>query len=554
MMIGLIYIMGGCAIIESFANPVNDVVKALEKQEYSEAIAVFNENIDEDNIEKLETELLKRLDTLKNDFKNGKAEYKVAEMELNTIRGFNINNLKSKIDEIDSYINVINDSRAAFATAETLFANGNYADAIEYYNLISGEDSNYAQAMEGVSKSISEYKKSVLNQADELTIGKNYDLAINILDIAAKVVGNDGDISSQREIYIKQIIDGKIISATELALNGNYTNSLSDLNLLQSQYPGDIDIKRAVSDIESRHVESIITQVRALIAENKFNEASGTLNNTLLLYSENISLNSLFSEVEASHVENILSQARTLITGSKYSEALILLNDGLSLYPSNTILNNAVTDTQNKDMNNILSQAVELARNKNYEEAVNLLSKSDYYDYTEVVTKITEYTSYLPTWLDEMTSLSLTRNDGSHSLRAWNQDPNLFDRDNLGNGHSHGVEFRIRGSYRDESKTTWIRAEYFLDKNFSLFEGVLTLNYDDRHDTNKFTLRIYLDDVLSYTSPTITTGVLPVEIALNVTNVTKIAFYFEYYFNLGSYYGTTSLNRNIQLVDAAFSK
>jgi|GEM_PF-2267092 len=119
-------IMGGAffAWTQFFAaNYVNQIIKALESRDYTEAMAIYNENADSINMDALEKALLKRLDNLRDEFRDEAVGYNAAKAELETIREWNIGGLADKLDEVGKYVDDLNDTRLSGKDQEAAMPN-----------------------------------------------------------------------------------------------------------------------------------------------------------------------------------------------------------------------------------------------------------------------------------------------------------------------------------------------------------------------------------------------------------------------------------------------
>ncbi|MDR2572474.1 MAG: protein kinase [Oscillospiraceae bacterium] len=329
-----------------FSDGTRDVIKALENQNFDEAMSAFS-NVDTDSAE-LERELQRRLEAIKVEFLNGEIEYSVAKMELQTIERFRIRSLSTQINEVSQFLDEMNDSRVAFEYAESLFESGDYLRAMEQYALVLMDDTNYTAAQEGLSASVEGYKVSALKEAETLADANNYAAAIRVLDNALEIVGNDVDLTRQRNLYAGEQITNSIDEAKSMANSGNYTGAVNSLRTLQTQHPDNNDVSRALSDIE------------------------------------------------ASHIQDILSQSSNYLSNNNFDSARRVLNDGTRLYSSNTDISNAMTTLQTSEKNDLMGRANVLASEGNHDGAISLLRNSSYSNSSEMLTLINDINNMRP--------------------------------------------------------------------------------------------------------------------------------------------------------------
>ena len=317
------------------------VTTALQNKDYPGAKDRFDE-LDGKGIDGLEDDLSQLIDATENDFKSEAIDYNEAMMVLNTIKSFGIENLSSKISTTEQYIENLNNSRVAYVMAETLYNSGNYIGAIEQYKLVSIDDTNYEMAKEKLTRVVVEYKKSALEESALLMENKDYGSALVVLDKTLEVVGNDSELSLQRDIYQKQGITNKINDSKKLADNGDYSGANNELRLLKAQYPDNTDVDKALLDVETSQVNAIVLQVNGLSTDNKFDEALTSLNDASRLYPNNATLKNTIADTQNRYATNSIAKADELVEQRRFDDAITLLNSTLIVIPDNTTIKEKV--------------------------------------------------------------------------------------------------------------------------------------------------------------------------------------------------------------------
>lgn len=92
---------------------------------------------------------------------------------------------------------------------------------------------------------------------------------------------------------------------------------------------------------------------------------------------------------------------------------------------------------------------------------------------------------------------------------------NSGGKDNVGTTHSTGINFSCNGSGTGE-------AIYLLNGRYSRFIGTAGLCYDARDTNNEFSLKIYGDGKLLYSSPNFTAGIKPESFNIDITGVLEL--------------------------------
>ncbi|MDR0220967.1 MAG: protein kinase [Lachnospiraceae bacterium] len=315
------------------ANKADSVIAALENQDYSAALAAFNNRMDERSLAVLESQLSRRLEALRSDYTDEKTEYNAAIMELDTIKRFAISGLSGIISEIEQYVVSLNDSRVAFSLAQARHGAGDYLGAIAQYKRVLLEDKNYNQALEGLTNAVADYKRHALEEAEALAGSKNYASAMGLLDIAMEAVGNDAELARQRDAYEKQGIGDRIEGAKGLANAGDYAAANIELRALQSEYPDSNEIRLAIADVETANVAAITAQATKMTGAGDYAGALTVLNDGLGLYPNNNSLKTALGSTQDDYAAQSIEQADGLLAEGGFEEAVALLNETAAALP-----------------------------------------------------------------------------------------------------------------------------------------------------------------------------------------------------------------------------
>lgn len=118
-------------------------------------------------------------------------------------------------------------------------------------------------------------------------------------------------------------------------------------------------------------------------------------------------------------------------------------------------------------------------------------------------------------WLGEMETFTGRATEtkverGQHGNLSTANSGDTFDR------------FLNLGSIRDSNGRAPVTASYLLKGQYSKFTGTLYLPEYLKNCTKGCVLKVYLDETLVYTSPTIATGVLPVDLDIDVSGAYKM--------------------------------
>lgn len=209
----------------------NDIVRALERQEYNEALSIYALDYmgDTSKEEEAASALLARLEAIKEKFIAGKMEYAVIEEELGTIGQMHLSGVSDALTSTKEFVSALNDSRVAYETAQALLKEGSYKAAVANYNKVIQSDDNYSAAQEELAKAVNAYREQALGEAKEYAAQQEYASAIDVLNAALSVIENDTELTKLLTVYERTYIDDVITEVNTFVAQKNYSSALSAL-------------------------------------------------------------------------------------------------------------------------------------------------------------------------------------------------------------------------------------------------------------------------------------------------------------------------------------
>ncbi len=139
---------------------------------------------------------------------------------------------------------------------------------------------------------------------------------------------------------------------------------------------------------------------------------------------------------------------------------------------------------------------------------------------------IGKYNSTKPSvYLDSLDYFNFqTSSEYGTNWEYWNTEK---DKDSTGQNYSNGIIYSMYDTiYKDNN---WQYTEYLINQKYSKLNGKFVLHYDTRNSNYETYLKIYGDDILLYTSPTMTAGTLPIDVSVDTTGVIKLKIQIENY-------------------------
>lgn len=261
------------------------VLRALDAGEYDEAIQLVSDDPNVQGSVILRKNLIKRIKTIKDDFTNGTIEYSTACMELDTIEKFDMSHLYygNLLIETRTYIEELNNSRAHFEAAESFYAAGDWGNAIENYQHVIENDSNYTAATNKIAEATINFRNESLTIAADYVSGQLLYEAIVSLKEALYTLPNDKIILEQINLYQKDYEDiakqDALTNAAEYADNGDYLQAFQTLEKALERLDTDPDDKwlSVYNQYCDQYVEQILASIDAMISEKNFDNALSLL-------------------------------------------------------------------------------------------------------------------------------------------------------------------------------------------------------------------------------------------------------------------------------------
>ncbi len=303
ILIVLVVAAGGLGIAYLMSDE-QKIVRALDKEKYDEALAIYNSSFDGDASGLLEWSIESRLEKIKEDFASGSVEYEVANMEISTIEKMGIGGITTAVKSTKDYVSKLNTSRTAYNTAETMYSKGDYAGAIANYKKVVEDDANYETAKSKLATTIEKYRDNVLDNAADFVSKGSIANAITELEVALKTVPDDSKITEQLNLYKSdysaQIKSDALKSAIEYAKNKDYANAIKTIQTALEDNNNDAELLTALKDYTSSYVADIIAKVDSLVSKRNYTEAINVLNVAIDLLPDEAILKEKLQSVEES--------------------------------------------------------------------------------------------------------------------------------------------------------------------------------------------------------------------------------------------------------------
>lgn len=300
-----------------YTSTEQQVLRALDNGNYDAALEIVLTDVSASESDALESKLKERITNIRTGFTDGSIEYASARMELETIGKMKIKGISADLREVQTYVDNLNQSRTDFATAESFFTTGDYAEAIGHYQSVIEEDANYETAVKKLGEAVSKYRDEVLTKAAEFADAELYSDAITLLNEALSTIPNDTKITEQIRIYEKsnseKLRADALAVAAEFARNGDYLRALQSLDSAIKSQGSNAELVSAYNKYCDQYVSQVISAADGKVAEKDFDGAISLLNAALKNLPGNESLRAKMNEVDSK--KPVLLSTMTAING-----------------------------------------------------------------------------------------------------------------------------------------------------------------------------------------------------------------------------------------------
>lgn len=211
-------------------------------------------------------------------------------------------------------------------------------------------------------------------------------------------------------------------------------------------------------------------------------------------------------------INKVIQNATDYWNNSDYVQALTFLKNSKS---KSADIESLYEKYSTEYSNNLLLQADSLVTERKRDEAIKLLKEGSILvsNNKEINDKISEINSKPVALLSNLVPVSGTNNDEQYN--TWD----IAAQDNYGNKYASGIYLRQR--YNDKA-----RLVYALDNKYTTLTGKFVLSEDSKNTDGNYILYAYTlvngEMNILYESPILTTATRPIDVEINVSNVTDL--------------------------------
>lgn len=217
-------------------------------------------------------------------------------------------------------------------------------------------------------------------------------------------------------------------------------------------------------------------------------------------------------------LDNVDEQLEILIAANDYAGALDLIDNTVLLTGESATLSSKRTEYSAKYLSYALSEAEGALTSIGYEQSISIIASAidRIGDDPRLVKALEYYELFKPLYINEMDYYGKSEWGSIHAYSD--------AKDNLGNEYKYG--FFISNADGTGGEDMYVT--FYLGGNYSVFTGTCILPYDLRSEKDGNCFKIFGDDVLLFTSNTMTEGSSPQEFSLDVEDVVYLKIVYPY--------------------------
>lgn len=360
----------------------------------------------------------------------------------------------------------------------------------------------------------------------------------SLIQYRSSAISRIDNLNNSKEAYA---------SAQEYMKSKKYDEAIP---LYASVLKEDLNYQNAQSylvESQKKYLESVNDLVKKYIDNNDYDLALNLCENAKQIIPDNANdIDKIITEIEDAQelyfeeqIKILEESAKTNYENGDYSAAI---NDYQNLYnmTEDDSYNVTIESVEYDWSNAVISAAEEQLAEGKYDAAIELLKepKRSISDNGAIAEEEKRINSFRPFEFESKdysnylyTDIYTTYRDESMGWRYWWLDYCVFGgfsnvKDNLGREYDAGILLRTSNGY-DVGKGTG-KIDYSINGEYDYFSCVFFIEEVSKNTPCKFNLNIYGDEMLIYSSETITGGSMPINISTNIKDCHKLTIEVVY--------------------------
>lgn len=298
--------------------------------------------------------------------------------------------------------------------------------------------------------------------------------------------------------YDRRLIE----EAEEYFSDGNYLMAISSYNSLSKESPLYEGVAAKIEEAKGKYKSEVLAEVDSYIEKDSFRDLTSYVSSNI----SDLDDSELTSEIMNKYYSYLETKTNKFLSDDLYSDAVSNLYYAQDFFSDDKKIDEMLDNIETNYVNSSLKKAEEAFNNGNYEVAASTVqvAMEQVEENEQLSNKYNEYKAYLPAYINDLDYFN--KYGDIYTNRS-------FDRVADNTGKEYGRAYCVDG-WRDA-----FSAEYLVNGNYTNFEGVCGVAYEERTAEDTKFFEVYGDGVLLYTSPTFTAGSLPTSFNINISNV-----------------------------------
>ena len=234
------------------ASSVNRLTSEVEAGNYANAAEIYSSSIYGNTEREYQSKqmLQEMIAEAVNEYNGGSISYDQASNTITTIDRTGILSIES-VDDGNAELDALRSSKAAFDSAESLFASGLYGEALENYLLVSERDTNYAAAQQKAEEAKGYLLDSMSVELDGYLAENDYDSALTLIQKTRPLLPNEPTLDAKETEVEAKYLNWALAQAEDAFANEGYEQAIRVITNAQNNLGDNERLTAALEEYQS---------------------------------------------------------------------------------------------------------------------------------------------------------------------------------------------------------------------------------------------------------------------------------------------------------------
>ena len=234
------------------ASSVNRLTSEVEAGNYANAAEIYSSSIYGNTEREYQSKqmLQEMIAEAVNEYNGGSISYDQASNTITTIDRTGILSIES-VDDGKAELDALRSSKAAFDSAESLFASGLYGEALENYLLVSERDTNYAAAQQKAEEAKGYLLDSMSVELDGYLAENDYDSALTLIQKTRPLLPNEPTLDAKETEVEAKYLNWALAQAEDAFANEGYEQAIRVITNAQNNLGDNERLTAALEEYQS---------------------------------------------------------------------------------------------------------------------------------------------------------------------------------------------------------------------------------------------------------------------------------------------------------------